>query len=97
MSYHLPNVGEEAIPEVLCGLDGQLGGQVVNGAHEDAISFNTETTEFELPSFNNFSVKTVYKKNLHFKYPVYVFLVPVFYGTKYNTNSKNLKTISSAI
>lgn len=45
MSYHLPDVREQPVSKVLCGFDGQLSGQVVNGAHEDPVALHTARTE----------------------------------------------------
>ena len=36
-TYHLPDVGEEPVSEVLCGLDGELGREVVDGTHKDPV------------------------------------------------------------
>lgn len=44
-SYHLPDVGEESVSEVLCGFDGELSGKVVDGAHEDPVSLHAAGTE----------------------------------------------------
>lgn len=40
-SYHFPNVGEQACAKIFSSLNGKLGRQVINRAHENAISFHT--------------------------------------------------------
>ncbi len=49
LSYHLPDVREQPVPKILSRLNGQLGGQVINGAHENAIPFHTaQTNQFSI-------------------------------------------------
>lgn len=40
-SYHFPNVWEQTIAKILSSLNGKLRRQVVNRAHENAVSFHT--------------------------------------------------------
>lgn len=41
ISYHLPDVREQPVPKILSCLNGHLGRQVIDGAHENAITFHT--------------------------------------------------------
>lgn len=41
LSYHLPNVREELISKVVRGFNGKLSRKIVNGAHENPVSFHT--------------------------------------------------------
>lgn len=40
ISYHLPNVREQPVTKILSRLNRQLGGQVIDGAHENAVTFH---------------------------------------------------------
>ena len=33
VTYHLPDVGGQAVPKILCGFDGELGRKVIDRAH----------------------------------------------------------------
>lgn len=62
-SYHFPNVGEYAITKILSRLNGKLGRQVINGAHENAISFHTTKSREETTMLSLFLF-------IYFKYSV---------------------------
>lgn len=54
LSYHLPDVREQPVPKILSRLNGQLGGQVINGAHENAIPFHAAQTNQIKYQFKNY-------------------------------------------
>ena len=51
--YHLPNVREEAVSEILCSLNRELGRQIINGTHEDPIALHTRRKHNKLNNSNN--------------------------------------------
>lgn len=56
LSYHLPDVREQPVPKILSRLNRQLGGQVINGAHENAITFHTAQTNQIKYQFKNYTL-----------------------------------------